>query len=74
MGKLRKGIKTWLITLLLMATGPVILSSAFKNEGHPLFWVVASIGGLICLAALYFGFKAIKLIVSFLFDSSDPTK
>jgi hypothetical protein len=57
-----------------MATGPVILSSAFKNESHPLFWMVASIGGLICLAALYFGFKAIKLIVSFLFDPSDPTK
>lgn len=57
-----------------MATGPVILSSAFKNESHPLFWMVASIGGFICLAALYFGFKAIKLIVSFLFDPSDPTK
>lgn len=60
--------------MLLMATGPVVLSSAFKNEDHPLFWVVASIGGLLCLAALYFGFQAIKLIVSFLFDSSDSTK
>lgn len=57
-----------------MATGPVVLSSAFKNEDHPLFWVVASIGGLICLAALYFGFQVITLIVSFLFDSSDSTK
>lgn len=72
--KLRKGIKHWLIALIFMASGPIVLSSAFKNEDHPLFWVVATLGGILSVLALFFGFKAIRLMVQFLFDaSSDPT-
>lgn len=72
--KLRKGIKYWLIALIFMASGPIVLSSAFKNEGHPWFWVVATLGGILSVLALFFGFKAIRLMVQFLFDaSSDPT-
>ncbi|MDA0950619.1 MAG: DUF6095 family protein [Bacteroidetes bacterium] len=73
--KLRKGIKHWLIALIFMASGPIVLSSAFKNEGHPLFWAVVTLGGILSGLALFFGFKAIRLMVQFLFDaSSDPTK
>ncbi|MFM1807508.1 MAG: hypothetical protein RLZZ242_233 [Bacteroidota bacterium] len=73
--KLRKGIKSWLIALLFAASGPLVLSSAFKNEGHPLFWFVTLVGIVLSGCALYFGFKAIRLMMQFLFDaSSDPTK
>jgi len=73
--KLRKGIKNWLIALIFMASGPLVLSSAFKNEGHPLFWPVALFGGFLSLLALFYGFKAIRLMMQFLFDaSSGPTK
>jgi hypothetical protein len=73
--KLRKGIKHWLIALILMASGPLVLSSAFKNEDHPLYWPVALFGGFLSLLALFYGFKAIRLMVQFLFDaSSGPTK
>lgn len=73
--KLRKGIKHWLIALVFMASGPLVLSSAFRNENHPLFWPVALFGGVLSLLALFFGFKAIRLMMQFLFDaSSGPTK
>ncbi|MGA0154296.1 MAG: DUF6095 family protein [Flavobacteriaceae bacterium] len=58
-----------------MASGPLVLSSAFKNEDHPLYWPVALFGGFLSLLALFYGFKAIRLMVQFLFDaSSGPTK
>ncbi|MGA0941836.1 MAG: DUF6095 family protein [Flavobacteriaceae bacterium] len=73
--KLRKGIKHWLIALILMASGPLVLSSAFKNEDHPLYWPVALFGGFLSLLALFYGFKAIRLMMQFLFEaSSGPTK
>ncbi|MGA0987226.1 MAG: DUF6095 family protein [Flavobacteriaceae bacterium] len=58
-----------------MASGPLVLSSAFKNEDHPLYWPVALFGGFLSLLALFYGFKAIRLMMQFLFEaSSGPTK
>jgi hypothetical protein len=60
---LQKGIMIWLRALLFMATGPIVLSSAFKNQTHPLFVPVLVIGVVLSFFAIYFGFKAIKKLM-----------
>jgi uncharacterized membrane protein len=60
---LQKGIMIWLRALLFMATGPIVLSSAFKNQTHPLFVPVLVIGIVLSFFAIYFGFKAIKKLM-----------
>jgi positive regulator of sigma E activity len=41
---LQKGLMIWLRALLFMALGPVVLSSAFKNQSHSLFIPVLVVG------------------------------
>ena len=65
---LQKGIMIWLRALLFMATGPIVLSSAFKNQTHPLFVPVLVIGVVLSFFAIYFGFKAIKKLMEGLFS------
>jgi len=62
-----KGLKYIGITIALMFTAPVILSQAFKNQGHPFFWPVLIIGGLLAIAAIAGGFYSIKVIMDALF-------
>ncbi len=64
-----KGIKYMGITILLMFTAPVILSQAFKNQGHPFFWPVLVIGSLLAIGAIAGGFYGIKVIMDALFGS-----
>ncbi|MGB0790214.1 MAG: DUF6095 family protein [Flavobacteriaceae bacterium] len=66
---LQKGIMIWLRALLFMATGPIVLSSAFKNQTHPLFVPVLVIGVVLSFFAIYFGFKAIKKLMEGLFSN-----
>jgi hypothetical protein len=66
---LQKGIMIWLRALLFMATGPIVLSSAFKNQTHPLFVPVLVIGIVLSFFAIYFGFKAIKKLMEGLFSN-----
>jgi len=62
-----KGLKYMGITIALMFTAPVILFQAFKNQGHPFFWPVLVIGGILALAAISMGFYGIKVIMDALF-------
>lgn len=62
-----KGIKYLGITIALMFTAPVILSQAFKNQGHPFYWPVLIIGALLALSAIAGGFFSIKVIMDALF-------
>lgn len=62
-----KGLKYIGITIVLMFTAPVILSQAFKNEGHPFYWPVLLIGSLLAIAAIAGGFYSIKVIMDALF-------
>lgn len=55
------------ITIAFMFTAPVILSQAFKNQGHPFYWPVLIIGGILALAAIAMGFYGIKVIMDALF-------
>jgi len=65
---LQKGLMIWLRALLFMASGPVVLSSAFKNQNHSLFIPVLIVGIVLCFLAIYFGFKAIKKMMEGLFS------
>lgn len=62
-----KGLKYMGITIALMFTAPVILSQAFKNQGHPFYWPVLIIGGLLAIGAIAGGFYSIKVIMDALF-------
>lgn len=66
--KLLKGIKLMGGTLLLLVTAPIILNSSFKNQDHPLFIPVLGVGIILFIAAIYFGFKGIKMLMRALFD------
>jgi len=64
----QKGLMIWLRALLFIALGPVVLSSAFKNQSHSLFIPVLISGIVLSLLAIYFGFKAIKKMMEGLFS------
>ena len=66
--KLVKGIKLMGGTLVLLITAPIILNSSFKNQNHPMFIPVLGIGLIVFVAAIYFSFKGIKMLMRALFD------
>lgn len=65
-----KGLQRLFVALLMAFTGPVIYSSALKNEEHPLFIPVLVLGVGLCFAAIFFGFKGIKLLVKGFFNEN----
>ena len=67
---LAKGVKYLFGALPLMFIGPIILNSSFKNKDNPYYYLVLSIGILICLSAMYLAFKGIKTITDSLFDNN----
>ncbi|AWH72776.1 hypothetical protein DCS32_00895 [Dokdonia sp. Dokd-P16] len=66
--KLAKGVKLMGGTLLLLVTAPIILNSSFKNQDHPMFIPILGIGIILFIAAIYFGFKGIKMLMKALFN------
>lgn len=66
--KLAKGVKLMGGTLLLMVTAPIILNSSFKNQDHPMFIPILGIGIILLIAAIYFGFKGIQMLMKALFN------
>nr|WP_081804674.1 DUF6095 family protein [Dokdonia sp. PRO95] len=66
--KLAKGVKLMGGTLLLLVTAPIILNSSFKNQDHPMFIPILGIGIILFVAAIYFGFKGIKMLMKALFN------
>ena len=66
--KLAKGVKLMGGTLLLLITAPIILNSSFKNQDHPMFIPILGIGIILFVAAIYFGFKGIKMLMKALFN------
>lgn len=65
-----KGLQHLFIALLMAFTGPVIYSSALKNEGHTLFIPVLVVGIGLCFGAIFFGFKGIRLLVKGFFNEN----
>lgn len=65
-----KGIRYLSFALPLLFLGPVFLNSCFKNEGHPLYPYMLVVAILVCIYAVYLGFKGVKTIVSSMFDKN----
>lgn len=65
---LAKGIKLLAISLLAIATGPIVTYNAFMNKNHPLFLVALTIGILIMLTAMFLIAKGISVILKSFFD------
>lgn len=68
---LAKGIKYLAGALPLLFLGPVVITSAFKNEKHPLYVYVLILGILIALAAMFLIFKGIITVLKSLFDAEN---
>lgn len=64
-----KGVKYLAWTLPLLFTGPMVIHSSFKNQNHPFYWMVLSVGILICIGGIFLMYKGLKTFVSSLFDS-----
>jgi hypothetical protein len=68
---LAKGVKYLAGALPLLFLGPVVITSAFKNEKHPLYVYVLILGILIALAAVFLIFKGINTVLKSLFDAEN---
>ena len=66
---LSKGVKYLAGSLPLIFLGPVVITSAFKNENHPLYVYVLVLGIIIALAAMFLIFKGITTVLKSLFDA-----
>ncbi len=64
-----KGLKYVAYTIAIMFIAPVVLYEAFKNQGHPWFWPVLIIGGLLAIAAIALGFYSMKVIMDAFFGT-----
>ena len=65
---LAKGIKYLAGALPLLFLGPIIINSAFKNEKHPLYPYVLTLGILVALTAMFLIYKGINTLVKSMFD------
>ena len=68
---LGKGVKIMGMTLIFMFLGPFLVYTAFSNEEKPLYIPILIAGLVICIAAIYFGFKGIKTIMDSMFKSAN---
>ncbi|WP_353778292.1 DUF6095 family protein [Winogradskyella sp. 3972H.M.0a.05] len=62
-----KGIKLMALTALLMFLGPTLLYIGLGNEESSLYMVTVIVGGLLCVGAIYCGFKGIKTVMKSMF-------
>lgn len=65
---LAKGVKYLSGALPLLFLGPIIINSAFKNEKHPLYPYVLTLGIIIALVAMFLIYKGITTLVKSMFD------
>ncbi len=62
-----KGIKTMGITLVLMFLGPSLFYVAFSNSEKPLYIPILILAATLCILAIYFAFKGLKIIMDSIF-------
>lgn len=62
--KLKKGLFKMVIFIILCFISPVIVYQAFKNQNHPLFWIVLLIGISLSITAIVYGFWAIRILLN----------
>ena len=62
-----KGLKTMGVTLLMLFLGPFLLHAGLSNPDKLLSLPLVIMGLLVCGAAIYLGFKGIKIIMDSIF-------
>ena len=62
-----KGLKTMGVTLLALFLGPFLLHAGLSNPDKLLYLPLVIMGLLVCGAAIYLGFKGIKIIMDSIF-------
>lgn len=65
-----KGLSRLFIAILFAFIGPVIYTSAVRNEDHPFFIPVLGLGLIACILAILYGFRGIKLLVKGFFNEN----
>ncbi len=65
-----KGIRKVSMAIPLMFVGPIVINSAFKNEGHPFYYPILAIGILICLFSMLLFFRGIVTMVKGFFNDN----
>ena len=65
-----KGLSRLFVAILFAFTGPVIYTSAVRNEDHPFFIPVLGLGLIACILAILYGFRGIKLLVKGFFNEN----
>ena len=64
------GLSRLFIAILFAFTGPVIYTSAVRNEDHPFFIPVLGLGLIASILAILYGFRGIKLLVKGFFNEN----
>ena len=62
-----KGLKIMGVTLLTLFLGPFLLHAGLSNPDKLLYLPLVIMGLLVCGAAIYLGFKGIKIIMDSIF-------
>jgi len=65
-----KALSRLFVAILFAFTGPVIYTSAVRNEDHPFFVPVLGLGLIACILAILYGFRGIKLLVKGFFNEN----
>lgn len=64
---LTKGLKTMILTAFLMFVGPSLIYIALSNKDKSSYIIILVIAIVICISAIYFGFKGLKTIMDSMF-------
>jgi hypothetical protein len=62
-----KGIKTMAFTAILMFLGPTLFYLGLSNPDKPLYIPILIVAGIVCVSAIYFAFKGLKIIMDSMF-------
>jgi len=62
-----KGLKTMGLTLVTLFLGPFLLHAGLSNSEKPLYIPLVIAGVVVCVTAIYLGFKGIKIIMDSIF-------
>jgi hypothetical protein len=65
---LSKGITYLAGSLPLLFIGPVVIHNAFMNKQNGWHYLVLAVGIVLCIAAVYFAYKGLSVIVKSLFN------
>lgn len=68
---LGRGLRYMAITLVLMFLGPFLMYVAFSNQEKPLYIPILTVSFVLCIGAIFMGFKGIKTIMDSMFKSTN---